>query len=148
MRTCGYQYLCSDTMNHVFPCRFVSTAPDTLGKLSQIFLRKNRGAVQKKRLARHTWGRASPQKKQTPHLSSAEKFKVRGIEFAPHEHSPRKRPPQQIHKSIIKKENQHLQIKRVGCILDLGEIKEFLPKNRLIIRLMRPDFRLLFPSLK
>ena len=33
-------------------------------------------------------------------------------------------------------------------ILNLREIKEFLRKTGLIIRLMRPDFRLLFPSLK
>ena len=48
----------------------------------------------------------------------------------PHGQSPRKRPPQQIRKSITKKETRHLQIKHAGCILHLGEIKEFLPKNR------------------
>ena len=29
-----------------------------------------------------------------------------------------------------KKENRHLQIKHAGCILDLGELREFLPENR------------------
>jgi hypothetical protein len=48
----------------------------------------------------------------------------------PHGHSLRKRPPRQIRESITKKENRHLQIKHAGCILHLGEIKEFLQKNR------------------
>ena len=38
--------------------------------------------------------------------------------------------PLNARKSITKKENRHLQIKHAGCILHLGEIKEFLPKNR------------------
>ena len=29
-----------------------------------------------------------------------------------------------------KNENRHLQIKHMGCILALGEIRELLPKNR------------------
>ena len=65
----------------------------------------------------------------TGDTSPAETFKVRGIELAPRTQST-KRPPQQIRKSISKKENRHLQIKHAGCILHLGEIKEFLPKNR------------------
>lgn len=38
--------------------------------------------------------------------------------------------PRLIRKSITKKENWPLQIKHAGCILDVGEIREFLPENR------------------
>ena len=47
-----------------------------------------------------------------------------------HGHSSRKRTPGKFAKTITKKEKRHLQIKPVGCILHLGEIKKFLPKNR------------------
>ena len=87
-----------------------------------------------------------PQKKRTPHLRSA-RSKLEALNL-PHGHSPPKRPSLQNRKTITKNENRHLQIKHAGCILRLGEIKELLPKTGPIIRLMRPDFRLLFPSLK
>jgi hypothetical protein len=71
-----------------------------------------------------------PQKKQTPRLRSAETFKVRDIELAPRTQSTKKTSSANSQIHAQKKENRHLQIKHVGCILHLGEIREFLPKNR------------------
>ena len=73
------------------------------------------------------------QRKLTPHLRSAEIFKVRGIEIAPRTQSTKKTSSAnpQIHH---KKENRHLQIKHVGCILD--EFEMMFQPNRRLTRLL------------